>query len=200
LPLADVIHRQILEGVHAVSLLDVRSQASSTIPLQVFDRQAGANNIRFDEYQDLEPRIAAELVLRAKTQATPAYLPAQLQYAPQQSYQPPPAPVQPQALANIVGQMDNASLQALLGSMNTSQQQNGPAAASNATIDLASLLNGLKPQQSQQPQYQAPAPTNAYGGADYSSLLGNQPPQAAPQQSAQQVQNIMAQLARFRQQ
>jgi nuclear polyadenylated RNA-binding protein 3 len=95
--------------------------------------------------------------------------------------------------------MDNASLQALLGSMTTSQQQNGPAAASNANIDLASLLNGLKPQQSQQVQYQAPTPTNAYSGVDYAALLGNQPQQAAPQQSAQQVQNIMAQLARFRQ-
>lgn len=204
LPLADVIHRQIIEGVHAVSLLDVRSQNSSTIPLQVFDRQAGANNVRFDEYQDLEPRIAAELVLRTKSQAATTYPRAQPQYAPpQQSYQQPPVAAQVQdalpALANIVGQMDNASLQKLLGSMATSQQQNGAAAATNSGIDLASLLSGLKPQQ-QQSQYQAPIP-NSYGGQDFASLANqaNQAMQPAPQQSAQQVQNIMAQLARFRQ-
>lgn len=58
LPLDAVIRRQILEGVHAVSQLDMRSQNSSKIPLQVFDRQGGANNVRFDEYRDLDPRIA----------------------------------------------------------------------------------------------------------------------------------------------
>jgi nuclear polyadenylated RNA-binding protein 3 len=216
LPLQAVIRRQILEGVHAVSQLDMRSQSSSKIPLQVFDRQAGANNVRFDEYRDLDPKIAAELVLRSKQTAPQitAQPYVQPQFAPpNQSYQPPvpaqaPAPAATN-LANLVGQLDNATLQKLLGTLNTPQQQNAPAAASNSAIDLAGLLGGLKqappapqqpPQQSYQPQ------VNLYGNPaanPLASLLGNsapqQPQQGQPEQSAQQVQNIMAQLARFRQ-
>jgi nuclear polyadenylated RNA-binding protein 3 len=199
LPLDAVIRRQIIEGVHAVSQLDMRSQNTSTIPLQVFNRQAGANNVRFDEYQDLEPRIAAELVIRARTQAAPAYPLSQPQYTSSQSYQPPAASTAPPNLANIVGQMDNASLQKLLGSMTTPQQQNAPTAASNSAVDLAGLLSGLKPQQ---PQYQPQPAADPYANSNLASLLGTgatHPPQPAPQQSAQQVQNIMAQLAKFRQ-
>ncbi len=109
LPLQTVIRRQILEGVRAVSKLDFGSQVSSKIPLQVFDRQGGADNVRFDEYQDLEPRIAAELVIRSKqTQAqppTPVY--AQSQFAAGQSYQPPVASPAAANIASLVGQIDN---------------------------------------------------------------------------------------------
>jgi len=216
LPLQAVIRRQILEGVHAVSQLDMRSQSSSKIPLQVFDRQAGANNVRFDEYRDLDPKIAAELVLRSK-QTAPQVAPqpyAQPQFVPpSQSYQPPPpvqAPVPPATnLANLVGQLDNATLQKLLGTLNTPQQQNPPAPASNSAIDLAGLLGGLKqvphaPQQPPQQNYQPQV--NSYGNPaanPLASLLGHgapsQPQQGQSEQSAQQVQNIMAQLARFRQ-
>ena len=210
LSLQAVIRRQILEGVLAVSQLDIRSQNSSRIPLQVFDRQGGANNVRFDEYQDLEPKIAAELVLRAKqTQLpTPGY--AQPQFASGQSYQlPPAAPPAPAAanLASLVGQLDNATLQKLLGSLNTpQQQQNAPAAAANSSIDLAGLIGGLQNQPSQQSYHPQPPVADPYanlaGNSALASLLGNNAPQqsqAAPQQSAQQVQNIMAQLAKFRQ-
>ena len=222
LNLEAVIRRQILEGVHAVSQLDMRAQNSSKIPLRVFDRQAGASNVRFNEYQDLEPKIAAELVLRAKqTQAqtptytqppaptytqvsvptysqasAPPYAPPQPQYALPQSYQPPPAIPAAPDLANLVGQLDNATLQKLLGSMNTPQQpQNVSATAANPSIDLAGILGGLqqtKPHQTYQPQ---PPAANPYAG--YSNGAAPQP--QAPQQSAQQVQNIMAQLAKFRQ-
>lgn len=202
LSLQTVIRRQIIEGVHAVSQLDMKSQNSSKIPLQVFDRQGGVDAVRFDEYQDLEPKIAAELVLRAKqTQRSPQN-PApysQPQYAPPtQSYQQPPS-VAPAIsdLTKLVGQLDNATLQKLLGTLNTmpQQQTNHPAVAQNAAIDLGSLLSGFAQQQAplqqqvyqQQPQ-QVGSPYNNYGG-------GN----PAPQQSAQQVQNIMAQLAKFRQ-
>lgn len=225
LPLQAVIRRQILEGVYAVLQLDLKSQIDSKVPLQVFDRQAGAKNVRFDEYQDLEPKIAAELVNRAKqlqpTQQAQAHAPqyAQPQFSSNQSYQPPllsptqyqtPAPA-PAAttpnIANLVGQLDNAALQQLLSSLSTpQQQQNGPAVASNATVDLAGLLGGLNP--APQQGYQQP-PANPYANLAnnpaLASLLGNAvapqqaQTQAQPQQSAQQVQNIMAQLARFRQ-
>jgi nuclear polyadenylated RNA-binding protein 3 len=210
LPLDAVIRRQILEGVHAVSQLDMRSQNSSKIPLQVFDRQAGANNVRFDEYQDLEPKIAAELVVRAKKVSTPVQ--AQSAYgtgfATGLAYQQPPAQPSTPDLANLVGQLDNATLQKLLGSMSVPQQQNAPVVTASPAIDLAGLLGGLKaqqPQQSQQNYAPAPAPdpySSLASNPALSALLGSaapQPPQPQPQQSAQQVQNIMAQLARFRQ-
>jgi nuclear polyadenylated RNA-binding protein 3 len=205
LPLEVIIRRQILEGVLAVSQLDMRSQNSSKIPLQVFDRQAGADNVRFDEYQDLEPKIAAELVLRAKMASVPQGHPT---YDPgfstgQAHHHPPPTQPAVANLANLVGQLDNATLQKLLGSISAPQQQNAPVATANSGIDLAGLLGGLKPQPAQ-PAYApttAPDPYNNLAtNPSLSSLLGSAPSQQAqPQQSAQQVQNIMAQLARFRQ-
>lgn len=224
LSLEAVIRRQILEGVHAVSQLDMRAQNSSKIPLQVFDRQAGNNNVRFNEYQDLEPKIAAELVLRAKqTQAptptyaqppipsyappqptytqpqVPAYAPPQPQYPPPQQYQQPPAIPAAPDLANLVGQLDNATLQKLLGSMSAPQQlQNVPAAAANSSIDLAGLLSGLKPQGQPQQAYQ-PQPPALVPADSYAGYQNGAPQQQVPPQSAQQVQNIMAQLAKFRQ-
>lgn len=235
LPLQAVVRRQILEGVHAVSKLDLRAQNSSKIPLQVFDRQGGTNNVRFDEYQDLDPKIAAEVVLRAKNTHQPPlqvqnapYIPPQYQAGP--PYQP-PAPVSaPQApnIASLMGQLDNATLQKLLGSLGATQPQQQPqqqpqslpqqhnpmAANANAAIDIASLLGGFQQQQHHvqpqqpyqqpmQPQYQMPAGNPEYGMMPNSVGMSpqQQPPPNLniPQQSAQQVQNIMAQLARYRQ-
>ncbi|KAF7929875.1 uncharacterized protein EAE97_009472 [Botrytis byssoidea] len=200
LSLQAVIRRQILEGVIAVSQLDMRSQNASKIPLQVFDRSGGINAaVRFDEYQDLEPKIAAELVVRAKATAQ------RPQYAPNPApvYQAPTA--QPNAnIANIMGQLDNPTLQKLLGTLNNMpQQQNAPAVAANSTVDLVSLLGGLAPQPQQVPQqiFQQSMPqaaTDPYASYNNSAAYG----QSAAQQNgqdAQQVQAIMAQLARYRQ-
>ncbi|KAF4631319.1 hypothetical protein G7Y89_g6819 [Cudoniella acicularis] len=212
LPLQAVIHRQILEGVHAVSQLTMRSQNSSKIPLQVFDRQGGANNVRFDEYQDLEPKIAAELVLRAKQSPPQPQAPqySQPQFPAGQSYQPPapapaPAPVAAN-IANLVGQLDNAALQKLLGSLNAPQHHNAPAVSANSSLDLAGLLGGFNPPPQHNGYALQPAAdpyANLAANPALASLLGGGalPPQAQaqPQQNAQQVQNIMAQLAKFRQ-
>jgi nuclear polyadenylated RNA-binding protein 3 len=219
-PIEAVIRRQILEGVHAVSKLDMRSQNASKIPLQVFDRQAGANNVRFDEYQDLDPKIAGELVVRAKNTQPKApnhqmpYSQAP-QYTNEQSYQQPTAAPAVPNIANFAGQLNNAALQQLLGSFNIPQQHNAPAAAANSAINLAGILGGLNGQQKLQPYQQPsadpyaslasnPALASLASNPALASLLGNtaapQPAQPQPQQqSAQQVQNIMAQLARFRQ-
>ncbi|RDW73788.1 hypothetical protein BP5796_07230 [Coleophoma crateriformis] len=204
LPVHAVIRRQILEGVHAVSQLDMRAQNSSKIPLQVFDRQGGANNVRFDEYQDLEPRIAAELILRAKNTPAPALAPptyySQAQYQPAPSYQQPApaaalAPAAPD-LMNLVGQLDNATLQKLLSALPQQQQQNAPAASANSSIDLAGILGGLQGQQPAQQNYAQPPPVATPYNPGVQSYAAPPPQQA---QSAQQVQNIMAQLAKFRQ-
>jgi hypothetical protein len=209
LPLQAVIRRQILEGVHAVSKLDMRCQQSAKTPLQVFDRQGGANNVRFDEYQDLDPKIAAELVLRAKQTQTPPQVQnpqyAQPQFAAGQTYQPPAAAPPAANLASLVGQMDNATLQKLLGSYQL-PQQNAPAVAANQAVDLAGLLGGLKPQMPQQnyqqPQSASDPYANLASNPTLAALLQNAAPpqqtQSQPQQSDQQVQNIMASLARFR--
>lgn len=201
LPLQAVVRRQILEGVIAVSQLDVRSQNASKIPLQVFDRSGGINAaVRFDEYQDLEPKIAAELVVRAKSLAQrPQYPPnsAPVYQAPAPTAQPNPN------IANIMGQLDNSTLQKLLGTLNNMpQQQNAPAVAANSAVDLVSLLGGLAPQQqAPQPMYQQSIPQAAadpYGSYKNNVAYG-QPAAQQNGQDAQQVQAIMAQLARYRQ-
>lgn len=206
--LAAVIRRQILEGVLAVAQLNRRSQDTSKIPLQVFDRTGGANNVRFDEYQDLEPKIAAELVLRAKQTQSPPAPPiyAQPQLPTQPTYQTPTTTAPVPNLANLVGQLDNATLQKLLGTLNAVAPAPQVAPSANPPLDLAGILGGLGQQQPQQHSiYQSQAqPQNTYASLanneNLASLLGKIPAQAQPQgQSAQQVQNIMAQLAKFRQ-
>lgn len=47
-PLAAVIKRQILEGVQAVVKLFRTAQLSGKIPLQLFDRTGGIDNVRFE--------------------------------------------------------------------------------------------------------------------------------------------------------
>ncbi|KAI9850986.1 MAG: hypothetical protein M1838_004678 [Thelocarpon superellum] len=147
LPLGAVIRRQILEGVQAVSRLTRESQMSVKIPLQVFDRRGGVDNVRFEEYEDLEPHIAAELVVRAKqTHGAPSLNPYGTTAPPFHSSQygptfaapsQPAAPVGPNSLerapsaatapniANLITALDGPTLQKLLGAL----QQQGPGAA-----------------------------------------------------------------------
>lgn len=200
-----VIRRQIMEGVLAVSRLDVISQNISKIPLQVFDRQGGANNVRFDEYQDLDPKIAGELVMRAKLNQTSS----QPSTYHQASFVNPAYEISAVAavpnLANLVGSLDNATLQKLLGTLNIqTQQQNLPLAdhaAPTPAIDLASFLGGLK-QNSVSQNFVPPSSAEQYNNNIHTTFRENNPQSVInPSQSqpAQQVQNIMAQLARYRQ-
>lgn len=96
LSLVALVKRQMLEGVQAVVKIFRRSQNTGKIPLQVFDRSSGLNNVRFDgnigtillvswpqylhlpEYEDLDASVAAEIVVRAKsTHLAPAPVSAQ---------------------------------------------------------------------------------------------------------------------------
>ena len=43
-----VVRRQIIEGVQAVVKIHRRSQVTGKIPLQIFDRSGGTDNVRFD--------------------------------------------------------------------------------------------------------------------------------------------------------
>ncbi|KIH89088.1 hypothetical protein SPBR_07348 [Sporothrix brasiliensis 5110] len=145
-PRDSIIQVHILEGVIAVVDLNSREQANGKIPLQVFNRQAGASNVRFDGYQDLAPSVAADVVLRAKSAAViqqpPQYHAHQAPYS--QGYQGAPGHGQPYApsqaagyspvapatttaptngidLASLVGQLDNTALAQLLGAMQATQ-------------------------------------------------------------------------------
>ncbi|KAL1875950.1 hypothetical protein VTK73DRAFT_9661 [Phialemonium thermophilum] len=180
-----VLRRQVLEGVLGVIELDMQAQNVFKIPLQVFDRSAGINNVRYDQYQDLSPEVAAELVVRMKAQtashhparpAVPAYPPAQpaqaLQYPGQPGTYPyagtqvPPTtaaygqtPTSIQDVAGLVGRLDNPTLQALLASL-----QSGQSGASQAAPVPGSAV---------QPVPSMPATSQGNSQIDLNALLGS---------------------------
>ncbi|PNY29579.1 RNA-binding protein [Tolypocladium capitatum] len=233
-PKDQVIQRQAAEGVHGVVDLDLRAQSLGRIPVQAFDRSGGTSNVRFDQYVDLDPGTAAEVILRAKASGPAAsygqgYAAAggySNPYGGQHQQVPPhgasypgvhhPGPYPPQQqhappaaadIASLMGHVDNATLQRLLSSIQGAPQAQGgipgtpggygaPAPGVNPQVDIQAILGNLggsAPAQQHAPQGQ-------YGGAAY----GIQQP-AAPSgganggDAAAQVQNIMAQLARYRQ-
>ncbi|GKT43267.1 putative RNA-binding protein [Colletotrichum spaethianum] len=227
-PREAIIQRQVIEGVHAIVDLDVHAQNMGKIPVRVFDRSGGVS-ARYDDYRDIDPPIAAELVLRAKSQAIPAATPYQSAPPPQPQYPgygqpygqpvpphtptypgnqgpprgPPPAqqpPVTPADLASMMSGIDNATLQRLLASM--SSQGAGPAApnsaAGAANAQFQALMGGM---QTAPPA--APTQPASYGGQAYAPNgpppTNGHPVPAGTGDSAAQVENIMAQLARYRQ-
>ncbi|KAL7910904.1 hypothetical protein GGI35DRAFT_468716 [Trichoderma velutinum] len=231
-PKDQVIQRQAAEGVHGVVDLDLRAQGMARIPVHSFDRSGGIHNVRFEQYVDLEPSTAAEVILRAKASGAANYgqpyggaggYPTQYgAQAPQPphvaaypgmqqpgSYPPQPAPSAAD-LASLIGQVDNNTLQRLLSTIQAGSGGVVPgglahggakpaAQAANAPVDiqaiLGSLNGGAAPQQHHgaHPQMQYGAP---YGGQP---SVGVAQQAAGTGDAAAQVQNIMAQLARYRQ-
>ncbi|KAK4124299.1 hypothetical protein N657DRAFT_387402 [Parathielavia appendiculata] len=192
-PRETVLQRQVVEGVHAIVDLDYAAQTKGKIPIQVFNR-SGGSSVRFELYQDIDPPIAAELVMREKSQAGALHVqPPAPSYAPPAAYGPPPHhqpagynpypypqhPVPPLAqqtqppaaasappdLASMVGNLDNSALQALLASLQTPQAQQASAAA------------GAGPQQTSYPGViLAPASVQSSAAPqqiDMNALLGN---------------------------
>ncbi|KAK0384402.1 hypothetical protein NLU13_8489 [Sarocladium strictum] len=242
MPKDQVIQQQAAEGVHAVVDLDVRAQSLSKVPVQAFDRSAGLNNVRFEQYVDLDPGVAAEVILRAKASGTARYGLQQQQQQPQQQQQQSyggynqaygqpqqlagpgygapaplgysqPPPQQPAGnaadIAALMGQVDPATLQKLIATIQAPAHAGVPPAAAAATaappgggLDLQAILSSLGGQQPAAPQGTAP---QGHYGAPYGAQQ-QAPPQQPPPQSgapatgdaAAQVQNIMAQLARYR--
>jgi RNA recognition motif. (a.k.a. RRM, RBD, or RNP domain) len=100
LPLQAVVKRQIMEGVQAIVKLIQHNQFTTKVPLQVFDRSAGASNVNFNEYVDLDVPVAADIVLHARNkERTPTYQPPQPHYPPRPAFSPagsygPPMPQQ----------------------------------------------------------------------------------------------------------
>ncbi|KOS17907.1 putative RNA-binding protein [Escovopsis weberi] len=233
MPKDQVIQRQAAEGVLAVVDLDLRSQSIGRIPIHLFDRSGGMHNVRFEQYVDLEPGTAAEIILRAK--APPAVSYGQSYGYPVHQYgaQPGPAaagypamaqagaypPQQPSGpsaadIASLMGRVDNATLQQLLSTIQATspgvpapqgahpgfpQAGPNPAAPSlGGQVDIQAILGSLNSNQGSQ-QHPPQAPYD--GHYEYRGHPQGSPSSAAPggDAAAAQVQNIMAQLARYRQ-
>lgn len=226
LPLPAVIKRQIIEGVQAVVKLTRASQNNSKIPLQVFDRSAGASNVNFNEYVDLDINIAADVVLQARQKERggsiqglrPQSFPPQT-YQPQPPAQygapPPPIPYSQQAMAPYSPQPGQQQPYIYAGT-----QQSGyrpptqPLTPTTAQPNLQQLLANLR-QPTNQPGPQAMGTNQTSQPTNLSGFLGNlagQPQYAqgqqptygqygvnSPPQGSQQpnMQNIMEQLARY---
>lgn len=246
-PKDQVIQRQAAEGVHGVVDLDLRAQSTAKIPVHSFDRSGGIHNVRFEQYVDLEPGTAAEVILRAKASGNASYGQPYggaggypMQYAAQApqpphvaaypgmqqpgSYPPQPAPAAPAAsslpsaadIANLIGQVDNNTLQRLLSTIQAGSPGAIPgglthggtkpaAPAANAPqVDIQAILGSLSGGAA------APLPHpphqqhhGAHPQMQYGAPYGGQPAVVAQPagtgDAAAQVQNIMAQLARYRQ-
>ncbi|PYH43579.1 putative RNA-binding protein (Nab3) [Aspergillus saccharolyticus JOP 1030-1] len=188
IPLSAAVQRQIQEGVLAIVRLSRPSQFSRKIPLQLFDRSAGSDNVRSNEYPDVEPSIAAEIVFHAQSvqrggshpfTPNPAFgvaLPAPAASVPQAPL--PTMPNQPN-IANLITSLDGPTLQSLLGVLQQQQQRPSavpsaqqpfapaavPPATPHTTADLASLLNAATrqpmPANPQQPLAPQPFPLQA---------------------------------------
>ncbi|KAE8136277.1 hypothetical protein BDV38DRAFT_249753 [Aspergillus pseudotamarii] len=228
IPLNAAVQRQISEGVLAVVRLARPNQFSRKIPLQVFDRSGGADNVRFNEYPDVEPNIAAEIVFHAQSVqrgAPPTPFPPNPAFGvpplapPPMPQAPLPALSNPPNIANLITSLDGPTLQSLLGALQqrqsavpTAQQPFSTTASTpNAGADLASLLSAATrqpvPTNPQHPLPPQPFPIQAPNAPVVSdpnliSLLakglGGQ--QAQNQATAgPHVQNIMNQLGKWKQ-
>ncbi|KAE8352782.1 hypothetical protein BDV28DRAFT_120119 [Aspergillus coremiiformis] len=227
--LTAAVQRQINEGVLAVVRLARPNQFSRKIPLQVFDRSGGADTVRFNEYPDVEPNIAAEIVFHAQSVqrgAPPTPFPPNPAFGIPPLAPPPmpqaalPALSNPPNIANLITSLDGPTLQSLL----TALQQRPPAvptvqqpfpattaSSPNAGADLASLLSAAtrppvpaNPHQPLHPQAFPIQASNAPVVSDpnlISLLAKGLGGQQAQNQAAvgPHVQNIMNQLGKWRQ-
>ncbi|KAJ9638080.1 uncharacterized protein PV06_04937 [Exophiala oligosperma] len=220
LPLNGLVKRQIIEGVQAVVKLSQSAQYNSKIPLQVFDRSAGASNVNFNEYADLDIPVAADIVLHARQKERGFNQPAQYtaqSYPPAQYNQPapsqfppqipppfPPTPLQqpPQyqygqqppfqgQVQTPVTPTSSANLQQLLANLRQpGDQANAPPA--KPTTDIAGLLGNVAHQGHMGGQF----PLSPSGQAPQQGY-GAAPVYSPGQQPHQNVQNIMDTLARY---
>ncbi|EMD97498.1 hypothetical protein COCC4DRAFT_177120 [Bipolaris maydis ATCC 48331] len=214
-----VVRRQILEGVLAIVRLDTTGLAKGKVSVQIFDRRAGANNVQFNEYADLDPTTAGLLVNNAKqTQSRSNMAPSASYFPPNMPphySQPntafPPLPASQPNISNLIASLDGASLSQLLGAMSGSNmaQNTQPTANQGLNADLARLLAQV-PSPAQTPGFgPAPPPHLAQLNSQFpalASLLANQnqnqtvaPPVQAPAQPgpAPDMNEIMAQLAQY---
>ncbi|KAI1290573.1 hypothetical protein F5Y03DRAFT_56153 [Xylaria venustula] len=85
----EAIRHLVADGVSAVVELDFSTEQRRSIPLLLFDRSAGFHNVRYDEYQDLQPTIAAQLVASRRPHVPPPHHSSQHSSAPYPPTYPP---------------------------------------------------------------------------------------------------------------
>ncbi|KAJ5748907.1 uncharacterized protein N7511_010603 [Penicillium nucicola] len=228
IPLGAAVHRQFIEGVLAVVRLSRPNQISRKIPLQLFDRTAGLDNVRFLDYPELEPNMSAELLAHQaqamqRGAAPTAFAPNPVFGLPTVPPMPIPQPglpalSNPPNIANLIGSLDGPSLSSLLSALQRPPHSQPVSAAQSPfaspnpppPADLASLLTNANrpPPISTTPQQHLPPynlqPPNAPVVTDPNLLsllakgLGGQQPQGQGP-SSPQVQNLMHHLAKWKQ-
>ncbi|KAJ5095573.1 hypothetical protein NUU61_004929 [Penicillium alfredii] len=180
IPLGAAVHRQFVEGVLAVVRLSRPNQFSRKIPLQIFDRTAGPENVRFSDYPEVDPSIAAEVMFHQAQAMQRGGPPAT--FAPNPAFGvasvpalPVPQPAlpgltNPPNIANLISSLDGPSLQSLLSALQRPPQpQSQPVSATQSPFsspnppppaDLATLLTNATrpPPVSANPQPPLPPP------------------------------------------
>ncbi|CAG8242873.1 unnamed protein product [Penicillium nalgiovense] len=229
IPLGAAVHRQFIEGVLAVVRLSRPNQVSRKIPLQLFDRTAGLDNVRFLDYPELEPNMSAELLSHQAQAMQRGAAPAA--FAPNPGFIVPtgqPMPVPPPGLpalsnppniANLIGSLDGPSLSTLLSALQrpphsqpVSATQSPFSSPNPPPADLASLLTNTHRPPPMQPTAQQPLPhppfnlqpVNAPVITDPNLLSLLAKGLGGQQQQGQgptgpQVQNLMQHLAKWKQ-
>ena len=163
IPLGAAVHRQYVEGVLAVVRLSRPNQFSRKIPLQIFDRSAGADNVRFSgvqlphssfqdsefadfqldtDYPEVDPNIAAEVMFHQAQAMQRGGPPAS--FAPNPAFGVPIPSVQPMSVAqpslptltnppNIANLISTLDAPSLQSLLSALQQRPAPASQSVST-------------------------------------------------------------------
>ncbi|KAJ5918695.1 hypothetical protein N7454_009839 [Penicillium verhagenii] len=215
IPLGAAVHRQYVEGVLAVVRLSRPNQFSRKIPLQIFERTPGSNSVRFSDYPEVDPNIAAEVMFHQAQSMQRG--PPLNSFPPNPAFgvAPLPVPAVPVPHPGLP-----AFLQNLLSALQRPAPQSQPVSATQSPYaspnppppaDLATLLNNAArpPPIMQHPQQPLPSPyhlqpPNGPVISDPHLLsilakgLGGQQPQGQPAVGSN-VQNLMNQLAKWKQ-
>ncbi|KAJ5132647.1 RNA-binding protein (Nab3) [Penicillium atrosanguineum] len=219
IPLGAAVHRQYVEGVLAVVRLSRPNQFSRKIPLQIFDRSAGPDNVRFSDYPEVDPNIAAEVMFHQAQAMQRGPVPTS--FAPNPAFGVPPyasCAFASAGIANMISSLDGPSLHTLLSALQRPNPQSQPVSATQSPFsspnppppaDLASLLtNVTRPPVLPNPQPLPPPPYNLHppnapivSDPHLLSLLAKglsgQQPQGQPVGS--NVQNLINHLAKWKQ-
>ncbi|QSL66840.1 hypothetical protein MERGE_001227 [Pneumocystis wakefieldiae] len=189
LPLPSVVQQMIIEGIMAIIFLNRQLQSQSKISMQIFDRKADSSDVKFDEYANIDVHVAVVLALRKKQsilQLTNTYGITNYNNTSFQSQNTPSLGIANSDLANLIGSLDPATLQKVIGALTQSSQQ------------LAPQIQHIPYTASLQIPYQGSSSTNQ----SYQINPGIVPLMTSTipsqgQQPAQQVQDILGQLAKL---
>ncbi|KXT16444.1 hypothetical protein AC579_5121 [Pseudocercospora musae] len=222
-----VVRRQIMEGVIAICKLRHINQDTSKIGLTIFKRRGGTRDVQFEEYDNLEPHICAELVIRERQSlGMNAPQPSYGGYSGQQystpappqqyGYQQPPAPAPaaapysglPPGYPPGYGQPSSSGHYGAQppAAMPPPGYPPQPPVDSHNLQNLLSTLNTASPAAPPRQPYGMPPqpgypPAQPYQGQHYPPTpnAAGAPQQPPPGQTPQNMQDILARLSTYRQ-